>query len=182
MIQLNEVFKLSERKMALESAITLLFKKVGVKLSWQEPQSYSTKCETKSHVNVVLFLKVRKQHDLVDFNWEYLLIFLNLSSDLCSKWKYLVFTKIQQYIPSWNNFLHLTKTMIFIYFSLFFHSIQCQLQSPYYYVVLTLLMCVLVVKILILFQMTFLEMVSLVVNSDGNRVHLSRLTPIMQIN
>ena len=38
-------------------------------------------------------------------------------------WKYLVFTQIQQYMPSWNKFLHLTKTMFFIYFSPFFHSI-----------------------------------------------------------
>ena len=46
-------------------------------------------------------------------------------------WKYLVFTQIQQYIPPWNKFLHLTKTMFFIYFSPFFHSIRHQFRPPY---------------------------------------------------
>ena len=46
-------------------------------------------------------------------------------------WKYLVFTQIQQYIPPWNKFLHLTKTMCFIYFSPFFHSIRHQFRPPY---------------------------------------------------
>ena len=31
-------------------------------------------------------------------------------------WKYLVFTQIQQYIPPWNKFLHITKTMFFYIF------------------------------------------------------------------
>ena len=48
-------------------------------------------------------------------------------------WKYLVFTQIQQYIPPWNKFLHLTKTMFFIYFSPFFHSIRHQFRPPYKY-------------------------------------------------
>ena len=47
-------------------------------------------------------------------------------------WKYLVFTKIQQYIPPWNKFLHLTKIMFFIYFSPFFHGIWHQFRPPYY--------------------------------------------------
>ena len=35
-------------------------------------------------------------------------------------WKYLVFTQIQQYIPPWNKFLHIPKTMFFyIFFSVF---------------------------------------------------------------
>ena len=28
--------------------------------------------------------------------------------------EYLVFRQIQQYLPPWNNFLHLTKAMLFI--------------------------------------------------------------------
>ena len=46
-------------------------------------------------------------------------------------WNYLVFTKIQQYIPPWKKFLHIIKTIFFIYFSQFFHSIWHPFQPPY---------------------------------------------------
>ena len=45
-------------------------------------------------------------------------------------WKYLVFTQTQQYIPPWNKFLHITKTMFFIYFSRFFHGIRHLFSPP----------------------------------------------------
>ena len=48
-------------------------------------------------------------------------------------WKYLVFTQIQQYIPPWNKFLHITKTMFFLYFSPFFYGIRHPFQPPYSY-------------------------------------------------
>ena len=46
-------------------------------------------------------------------------------------WKYLVFTQIQQYIPPWNKFLLITKTMFLIYFSPFFHGIRHPFQPTY---------------------------------------------------
>ena len=46
-------------------------------------------------------------------------------------WKYLVFTQIQQYIPPWNKFLYVTKTMFFIYFCPFFHGIRHPFRPPY---------------------------------------------------
>ena len=45
-------------------------------------------------------------------------------------WKYLVFTKTQQYIPPWKKFLHIIKTMFFIYFSPFFHGIRHPFRPP----------------------------------------------------
>ena len=45
-------------------------------------------------------------------------------------WKYVAFTQMQQYITPWNKFLHITKRMFFIYFSLFFHSIWHQFRPP----------------------------------------------------
>ena len=45
-------------------------------------------------------------------------------------WEYLVFTQIRQYIPPWNKFLHLTKTMFFIFFSPFFHGIRISSDNP----------------------------------------------------
>ena len=45
-------------------------------------------------------------------------------------WKYLVFTHIQQYIPSWNKSLHSTKTLFFIYFSRLFHGIRHNFRPP----------------------------------------------------
>ena len=46
-------------------------------------------------------------------------------------WKYLVFTKTQQYILPWKKFLHIIKTMFFVYFSLFFHGIWHPFQPSY---------------------------------------------------
>ena len=46
-------------------------------------------------------------------------------------WKYLVFTQIQQHIPPWNKFLCITKTIFYIYFSPFFHSIRHLFRPPY---------------------------------------------------
>ena len=47
-------------------------------------------------------------------------------------WKYLVFTQIQQYTPPWNKFVHITKTMFFIYFCPFFHGIRHLFWPPYW--------------------------------------------------
>ena len=46
-------------------------------------------------------------------------------------WKYLVSTQIQQCIPPWNKFLHITKAMFFIYFFPFFHCIWHPFLPPY---------------------------------------------------
>ena len=46
-------------------------------------------------------------------------------------WKYLVFTQIQQYIPPWNKFLHITKTMFFVYFLSVFLRYRHPFWPPY---------------------------------------------------
>ena len=52
-------------------------------------------------------------------------------------WKYLVFTQIQQYIPPWNKFLHITKTMFFLHFSPFSTASDIRSNHP----TLTLVFC-----------------------------------------
>ena len=44
--------------------------------------------------------------------------------------KYIVSTQIQQYIPLWNKYLHITKAMFFIYFCPFFHGIPHSFRPP----------------------------------------------------
>ena len=128
-IQLNEVFNLattclatanSQRERQHLKAPSFFFSK----------RSGSTKCSKVMLQNVkqglawirCLFWKCENSltwsTSLSNIFWSFFIY--KVISITNESWKYLVFTQIQQYIPPWNKFLHIPKTMFFyIFFSIF---------------------------------------------------------------